>query len=77
MDIVGARKKDNYCLSTVLLVYIQIPLTHIWMVTSVSSFLLQENDVSTSGILLLSEFRFIGLKKSVPDRDHLNVLKLP
>ena len=63
--------------TTVLLRYVQIPLTHIWVVTSVSSPLMQLNDVSTSGRLLLSELRFIGLKNSIPGKDHFNKPKLP
>ena len=61
--------------TTVLLHFLRIPLTHIWIVTSVFPPLTQENVVSTSGRLLLSEFRFIGLKKSIPVRDHLKELK--
>ena len=63
--------------TTVVLRYLQIPLTHIWVATSVSPPLTQLNDVSKSGRLLLSEFRFIGLGNSIPCRDHLNILKLP
>ena len=44
--------------------------------TKVAPPLTHKKDVSTSGRLLLSEFRFIGLKNSIPDRDHLNMLKL-
>ena len=55
-----------------------LPLTRICMVSSATSPLLHENDISVSGRLLLSEFRFIGLRNSVQFcRDHLNVLKLP
>ena len=63
--------------TTVLLRYLQIPLTHIWIVTSVFPPLMQLNVVSSSGRLLLCEFRFIGLKNSIPGKDHLNILKLP
>ena len=63
--------------TTVLLHYLQIPLTHSCEVTKVVPPLTQEKDVSTSGRLLLSEFRFIGFKNSIPDKDHLNILKLP
>ena len=63
--------------TTVLLRCLQIPLTNIWIVASVSPPLMQENVVSTSNRLLVSEFRIIGLKNSISDRDHLNILKLP
>ena len=63
--------------TTVLLRYLQIPSTHICEVTKTAPPLTHKKDASTLGRLLLSEFRFIGLKNSIPDRDHLNILKLP
>ena len=73
-----SRKKDiSTNENSVLLINTQIPLTHIWIVSIVSPPLLQENVLGTSGRLLLSELRFIGLRNSVPDRYHLNILKLP
>ena len=61
----------------VLFQYLQIPLAHICEVTNIDPPLTQDNDVSISGRLLLSEFRFNGFKNSIPDKDHLNILKLP